>query len=145
MGDINSEVLASIGVNKAILNSVIFCHQEDTNWPLAEGKVLKERLNGIFGSDGYLERLEQIKRARENESKTFHLLEKDVRFFAMVKKEVASKRKELNEEQARNDTEKRKVQELEVDAKVSLILKMSYNFDSPIFTHPRPSKNALTT
>lgn len=147
-GDINNEVLASIGVNKAILNSVIFCHQEDTNWPLAEGKVLKERLNGIFGSDGYLERLEQIKRARENETKAFHLLEKDVRFFAMVKKEVANKRKELSDELARNDQEKRKVQELEVDAKVSepllffFCLPFVYLLLIPQPTHLRPFKNA---
>ena len=35
--DINHHVLSSLGVSKAILNYVLFCHQEDSNWPLEEG------------------------------------------------------------------------------------------------------------
>jgi hypothetical protein len=31
----------SLGVSKPILNYVIFCHQEDSNWPLEEGKKVK--------------------------------------------------------------------------------------------------------
>ena len=31
-----------IGVSKAVLESVIFCHQEESSWPLQEGAVLKK-------------------------------------------------------------------------------------------------------
>ena len=37
----NAEMLMSLGVSKPILNYVIFCHQEDSNWPLEEGKKVK--------------------------------------------------------------------------------------------------------
>ncbi len=39
--DVNTEMLMSLGVSKPILNYVIFCHQEDSNWPLEEGKKVK--------------------------------------------------------------------------------------------------------
>ena len=121
-GDINNEVLASLGVNRALLNSVIFCHQEDTNWPLAEGKVLRERLNGVFGTDGYLERLEQIRQARDRETKAYYVLEREVQHVVLAKRKEAIKRKELSDEQARTDQEKRRVAELEAEAKVSCCL-----------------------
>lgn len=34
-------MLMALGVSKPILNYVIFCHQEDSNWPLEEGKKVK--------------------------------------------------------------------------------------------------------
>ena len=35
--DINAEVPILMGVSKAILENVVFVHQEDSNWPLGEG------------------------------------------------------------------------------------------------------------
>lgn len=52
----------ALGVSKAILNHVIFCHQEDSTWPLEEGgKKLKERFDLIFDSDRYNQAVESIK------------------------------------------------------------------------------------
>jgi DNA repair protein RAD50 len=42
-----------LGVSKAVLANVIFCHQEDSNWPLAEGKALKQRFDEIFAATRY--------------------------------------------------------------------------------------------
>lgn len=44
----DAEVVNAFGVSKAVLEHVIFCHQEDSNWPLSEGKVLKTRFDEIF-------------------------------------------------------------------------------------------------
>ena len=44
----DAEVINAFGVSKAVLEHVIFCHQEDSNWPLSEGKVLKTRFDEIF-------------------------------------------------------------------------------------------------
>jgi hypothetical protein len=35
-------------VSKAILEHVIFCHQEESDWPLSEPKKLKEKFDAIF-------------------------------------------------------------------------------------------------
>lgn len=49
----NNEMCTAMGVSKAVLNNVIFCHQEDSNWPLDEGKKLKEKFDAIFGTTDY--------------------------------------------------------------------------------------------
>lgn len=49
-GDMDREMISSLGVSKAVLNHVIFCHQEESNWPLSEGKALKEKFDAIFAA-----------------------------------------------------------------------------------------------
>jgi DNA repair protein RAD50 len=46
--EIDSEVPQLLGVSKAVLDNVIFCHQEESYWPLAEGSVLKKKFDDIF-------------------------------------------------------------------------------------------------
>ena len=46
--DTDMEVLRLMGVSKAMIENVIFCHQEDSNWPLSEMRVLKKRFDDIF-------------------------------------------------------------------------------------------------
>ncbi len=36
-----------------MLENVIFVHQEDSNWPLAEGLVLKRKFDDIFSATKY--------------------------------------------------------------------------------------------
>lgn len=38
---------------QAVLENVIFVHQEDSNWPLAEGPVLKKKFDDIFAATKY--------------------------------------------------------------------------------------------
>ncbi|OQR95158.1 DNA repair protein RAD50 [Achlya hypogyna] len=54
-----------LGVSKAVLESVIFCHQEESNWPLQEGAVLKKRFDDIFESARYTKALEAIKKLKK--------------------------------------------------------------------------------
>lgn len=46
--NIDEEVPAQLGVSKAILQNVIFCHQEESNWPLSEPAALKKKFDDIF-------------------------------------------------------------------------------------------------
>jgi DNA repair protein RAD50 len=46
--EMDSEVPRLMGVSKAILENVIFCHQEESNWPLAEPSALKKKFDDIF-------------------------------------------------------------------------------------------------
>ena len=36
-GELDKSVPMMIGVSRAVLESVVFCHQEDSSWPLQEG------------------------------------------------------------------------------------------------------------
>jgi DNA repair protein RAD50 len=112
-GDINNEMLTLLGVSKPVLSNVIFCHQEDCNWPLSEGKVLKEKFDDIFGSMGYVKALEKIKKLRKTESEKQKLLEKDVNLCKYLKEESDSKKKSLNESMTKLSTHKEKISEYE--------------------------------
>ena len=59
--DMEAEMFIALGVTKPILNYVIFCHQEDSNWPLDEGKKLKERFDAIFDATEYLKCIKNMK------------------------------------------------------------------------------------
>uniref|UniRef100_A0AAY4AWU1 Zinc-hook domain-containing protein n=1 Tax=Denticeps clupeoides TaxID=299321 RepID=A0AAY4AWU1_9TELE len=51
--EIDREMITALGVSKAVLNHVIFCHQEESNWPLSEGKALKQKFDDIFSATRY--------------------------------------------------------------------------------------------
>mmetsp|Transcript_32482 Transcript_32482/g.56581 ORF Transcript_32482/g.56581 Transcript_32482/m.56581 type:complete len:1402 (+) Transcript_32482:134-4339(+) len=59
-----------LGVSKPILEHVVFCHQEDSSWPLQEGAVLKKRFDDIFDSTRYAKALEAIKAERKSYAST---------------------------------------------------------------------------
>jgi DNA repair protein RAD50 len=48
--ELDATLPALLGVSKAILDNVLFCHQEEASWPLQEGAVLKKKFDDIFDS-----------------------------------------------------------------------------------------------
>ncbi|KAI9817150.1 MAG: DNA repair protein rad50 [Pycnora praestabilis] len=57
-----------LGVSKAILDSVIFCHQDESLWPLSEPSVLKKKFDEIFEALKYTKAVENIKVLRKNQN-----------------------------------------------------------------------------
>lgn len=51
--DIDSYCCSALNVSKSILNNVLFCHQENSVWPLDEPKKLKEKFDEIFDAVKY--------------------------------------------------------------------------------------------
>uniref|UniRef100_A0A0K0F7A2 DNA repair protein RAD50 (inferred by orthology to a human protein) n=1 Tax=Strongyloides venezuelensis TaxID=75913 RepID=A0A0K0F7A2_STRVS len=69
VADCNREMLKHLGVSKAILENVIFCHQEDSCWPLGEPKDLKTKFDEIFEVAKYVKAVEHFKKlGREYET-----------------------------------------------------------------------------
>lgn len=62
--DFEAEISNALGVSKPILNNVIFCHQEESNWPLDEGKKVKEKFDAIFNATKYIKCLDTIRKLR---------------------------------------------------------------------------------
>ena len=46
--EMDTEIPNLLGVSKAVLENVIFCHQEDSYWPMAEPATLKKKFDEIF-------------------------------------------------------------------------------------------------
>ncbi|CAD5224881.1 unnamed protein product [Bursaphelenchus okinawaensis] len=63
VADFNREMQNHLGVSSAILNHVIFCHQEESNWPLSEPKELKVRFDAIFEVTKYVKAVEGLKKS----------------------------------------------------------------------------------
>uniref|UniRef100_A0A8U8BMS0 Rad50/SbcC-type AAA domain-containing protein n=1 Tax=Geospiza parvula TaxID=87175 RepID=A0A8U8BMS0_GEOPR len=66
--EIDREMINALGVSKAVLNNVIFCHQEESNWPLSEGKALKQKFDEIFSATRYIKALEALRQVRLKQS-----------------------------------------------------------------------------
>ncbi|CEH16430.1 DNA repair protein RAD50, ABC-type ATPase/SMC superfamily [Ceraceosorus bombacis] len=65
--ELDEEIPRLLGVSKSILDNVIFCHQEDSNWPLSEPSVLKKKFDDIFEATKYTKALENIRTIRKEQ------------------------------------------------------------------------------
>ncbi|KAJ5221794.1 uncharacterized protein N7469_010681 [Penicillium citrinum] len=57
-----------LGVSKAVLDSVIFCHQDESLWPMSEPSVLKKRFDEIFEAMKYTKAIDNIKALRKKQN-----------------------------------------------------------------------------
>lgn len=57
-----------LGVSKAVLDSVIFCHQDESLWPMSEPAALKKRFDEIFEALKYTKAIDNIKKLRKTQN-----------------------------------------------------------------------------
>nr|XP_026692333.1 DNA repair protein RAD50-like [Ciona intestinalis] len=65
--ELNKQMVEELGVSKAVLEHVIFCHQEESNWPLSEGKSVKQKFDDIFAATRYIKALEEIRKVQKSQ------------------------------------------------------------------------------
>lgn len=71
-----------LGVSKAVLDSVIFCHQDESLWPMSEPAGLKKKFDEIFEALKYTKAIANIKdlgKAQKNELKRYKDNEQNAR------------------------------------------------------------------
>ncbi|KAF9915485.1 DNA repair protein rad50 [Lobosporangium transversale] len=73
--ELDADVPNHLGVSRAILDNVIFCHQEESNWPLSEPSVLKKKFDDIFASTKYTNVLDSIKGIRKEKAQDLKIRE----------------------------------------------------------------------
>jgi DNA repair protein RAD50 len=73
--ELDRQVPQLMGVSKAILDYVLFCHQEDSSWPLQDSAVLKKRFDEIFDSSRYTKAIEVLRK----KEKSYISLAKDIK------------------------------------------------------------------
>ena len=56
-----------LGVSKAILENVIFCHQDESLWPMSEPSALKKKFDEIFEALKYTKAIANIKDLRKKQ------------------------------------------------------------------------------
>ncbi|KAI1171771.1 AAA domain-containing protein [Nemania sp. FL0916] len=65
--NLNRLVSDTLGVSAAILDAVIFCHQEESFWPMSEPAALKKRFDEIFEAMKYTKAIENLKVLRKKQ------------------------------------------------------------------------------
>lgn len=73
--ELDRQVPQLMGVSKAILDYVLFCHQEDSSWPLQDSAVIKKRFDEIFDSTRYTKAIDVLRK----KEKSYLSLAKDIK------------------------------------------------------------------
>lgn len=94
--DISSYCTQKLNVPKAILNNVIFCHQEDSAWPLDEGKKLKERFDQIFGATEYNKCVERFRKFIKELRNDVKVVEVELKHKELIKNNAENLQSSLN-------------------------------------------------
>ncbi|KAI2641136.1 hypothetical protein GGS21DRAFT_503065 [Xylaria nigripes] len=72
--NLNKIITDTLGASAAVLDAVIFCHQEDSLWPMSEPAALKKRFDEIFEAMKYTKAIENLKLLRKKQGETLALL-----------------------------------------------------------------------
>ncbi|XP_017008025.3 DNA repair protein RAD50 [Drosophila takahashii] len=115
--DIDVAISDFMGVSKAIINNVLFCHQEDSSWPLDEAKKLKEKFDAIFGITEYNKALDKIIKLRKEAMEELKVMDANMKHVAYLKEEMEVKTLNLQKAQQKYDTIKAQVTECEEEMK----------------------------
>lgn len=110
--ELDRQVPLMLGVSKAILENVVFCHQEEASWPLQEGAVLKKKFDDIFDSTRYTKALDVFAKLK----KEYVITAKD---YKAVVAELKSHRHAANQFQRDVDKYNDQMESLEEDLKNS--------------------------
>lgn len=77
VAEVNDCIPRYLGISKAVLDLVIFCHQDESLWPLDAPKYLKERFDKIFEAQKYSQAIDNIKVMRKGQSEKLIGYKKD--------------------------------------------------------------------
>ena len=107
--DIDKQIPLLMHASKAILENVIFCHQEEINWPFSEAGNLKKVFDEIFDTAKYTKALEDLK----DTNKSFVSKSKDLKTkIELIQKDFEQWKKEAKDKV--NKMKKGKLTEKEV-------------------------------
>ncbi|XP_026228282.1 DNA repair protein RAD50 [Anabas testudineus] len=112
-GDLDREMISALGVSKPVLNHVIFCHQEESNWPLSEGKALKDKFDSIFAATKYIKALETMRQLRLTQTQTVKECQVELRYLKQNKEKAQQIRETVATKEAQLMASKDSVQQIE--------------------------------
>ncbi|NXX42821.1 RAD50 protein, partial [Tricholaema leucomelas] len=111
--EIDREMISALGVSKAVLNNVIFCHQEESNWPLSEGKALKQKFDEIFSATRYIKALETLRQVRMKQSSKVKECQTELKYLKQNKEKAQEIQDHLSNREAQLVASKENVKSIE--------------------------------
>ncbi|XP_071614676.1 DNA repair protein RAD50 [Heliangelus exortis] len=111
--EIDREMISALGVSKSVLNNVIFCHQEESNWPLSEGKALKQKFDEIFSATRYIKALETLRQVRMKQSLKVKECQTELKYLKQNKEKAQEIQDQLSNREAQLAASKENVKSIE--------------------------------
>ncbi|KAG8159836.1 hypothetical protein KVR01_010473 [Diaporthe batatas] len=74
-GEVDALVPRHLGVSPAILEFVIFCHQDEALWPMSEPSALKKKFDEIFDAQKYTKAIDELKMVRKKRAEQLRNLQ----------------------------------------------------------------------
>lgn len=93
--DVNTQMCHAMGVSQAVINNVLFCHQEDSSWPLDTDKKLKEKFDAIFGTSEYNKAIDKLIKFRKAYVEQAKIKEVETKITLRLKRETEGKMMDL--------------------------------------------------
>lgn len=98
--ELDTQIPIYLGASPAILENVIFCHQDDSLWPLSEPSALKKKFDDIFEASKFTKVLDNLKIIKKDMTTDIKLIEQSVNHLKIDKdraKKVQDRLTELTE------------------------------------------------
>lgn len=111
--DMDREIPALMGVSKAILENVIFVHQDEANWPLQDPSTLKKKFDDIFSATRYTKALEVIKKLHKDQSQEIKTYKLKLENLQTLKDAAYKLRESIAQDKEKTETLKSQMEELE--------------------------------
>ncbi|XP_062443426.1 DNA repair protein RAD50 [Rhea pennata] len=111
--EIDREMISALGVSKSVINNVIFCHQEESNWPLSEGKALKQKFDEIFSATRYIKALETLRQVRLKQSLKVKECQTELKYLKQNKEKAREIQDHLSNREAQLAASKENVKSIE--------------------------------
>nr|CAD1836553.1 unnamed protein product [Ananas comosus var. bracteatus] len=115
--DMDREIPALMGVSKAILENVIFVHQDESNWPLQDPSTLKKKFDDIFllhGTSYYTKALEVIKKLHKDQAQEIKTYKLKLEHLQTLKDAAYKLRENIAQDQEKSESLKTQMKELEM-------------------------------
>ena len=96
--ELDKQIPQLMGVSKAILDYVLFVHQEDSSWPLQEAAILKKRFDDIFDSTMYSKALESFRKTKKELTSQVKDIKAEVNTYKSHRFAAQEFRKELTQQ-----------------------------------------------
>ena len=111
--ELDTQVPLYLGVPKAILEYVIFCHQEDSLWPLSEPSNLKKRFDEIFQAMKFMKALDNLKVIKKDMAVDIKLLQQSVEHLRLDRDRAKATRVNIYQIQGKLDQYQSEVEQIE--------------------------------
>lgn len=111
--DLNALLPDIMRVTKPVLNNVIFVHQEDSLWPLADPKKLKEKFDDIFAATRYTKALDTIRKFRRDQAAELRVVNTELMHYEDKVKILEKIRADVDEIRVKHDELKQGIDTLD--------------------------------